>query len=91
MLTQDTPAEAERMENVALSLKAGVESKLNIAVDKAFPHDVLYQTLAAVSAEYPLIRIELVEAVTTQPPTRVKRDLWSRGGKRTSIHQFETN
>lgn len=49
------------MENVALSLKAGVESKLNIAVDKAFPHDVLYQTLAAVSAEYPLIRIELVE------------------------------
>ncbi|MDP1329317.1 hypothetical protein Q6280_27410, partial [Klebsiella pneumoniae] len=47
-------AEADRMENVALNLKAGVESKLSIAVDEAFPRDILYQTLAAVSAEYPL-------------------------------------
>jgi DNA-binding transcriptional LysR family regulator len=56
-------AEAERMENVALNLKAGVESKLSIAVDEAFPRDILYQTLAAVSAEYPLIRIELLETI----------------------------
>lgn len=56
-------AEADRMENVALNLKAGVESKLSIAVDEAFPRDILYQTLAAVSAEYPLIRIELLETI----------------------------
>jgi DNA-binding transcriptional LysR family regulator len=58
-------SEAERMENVALNLKSGVESSLNIAVDEAFPRDVLYQVLAAVSAEYPLIRIELLETILT--------------------------
>lgn len=56
-------AEADRMENVALNLRAGVESHLAIAVDEAFPRDILYQTLAAVSAEYPLIRIELLETI----------------------------
>jgi DNA-binding transcriptional LysR family regulator len=58
-------SEAERMENVALNLKSGVESSLNIAVDEAFPRDVLYQVLAAVSNEYPLIRIELLETILT--------------------------
>lgn len=58
-------AEAERMENVALNLKSGVESSLNIAVDEAFPRDKLFQVLAAVSAEYPLIRIELLETILT--------------------------
>jgi DNA-binding transcriptional LysR family regulator len=58
-------AEAERMENVALNLKSGVESSLNIAVDEAFPRDQLFQVLAAVSAEYPLIRIELLETILT--------------------------
>ncbi len=58
-------AEAERMENVALNLKFGVESSLNIAVDEAFPRDPLFQVLAAVSAEYPLIRIELLETILT--------------------------
>lgn len=58
-------AETERMENVALNLKSGVESRLNIAVDEAFPKDILYQALAAVSAEYPLIRIELMETILT--------------------------
>jgi DNA-binding transcriptional LysR family regulator len=44
-------AEAARIENVALNLKSGVESKLSIAVDEAFPRDILYQTLTAVSAK----------------------------------------
>lgn len=56
-------AEAERMEQVALNLQAGVESTLSIAVDDAFPRDILYQTLSAVSHEYPLIRIDLMETV----------------------------
>lgn len=55
--------EAERMEQVALNLQAGVESTLCIAVDEAFPRDILYQTLSAVSHEYPLIRIELMETI----------------------------
>jgi DNA-binding transcriptional LysR family regulator len=58
-------SETERMENVALNLKSGVESSLNIAVDEAFPRDILYQALAAVSADYPLIRIELMETILT--------------------------
>lgn len=58
-------AETERMENVALNLKSGVESRLNIAVDEAFPRDILYQALAMVSAEYPLIHIELMETILT--------------------------
>ncbi len=58
-------AEAERMENVALNLQSGVESSLQIAVDEAFPRAELYQALAAVSAEYPLIRIELLETILT--------------------------
>lgn len=58
-------AEAERMENVALNLKSGVESSLPIAVDEAFPRDLLYQALVAVSSEYPLIRIELMETILT--------------------------
>lgn len=58
-------AETERMENVALNLKSGVESSLHIAVDEAFPKDILYQALAAVSADYPLIRIELLETILT--------------------------
>jgi DNA-binding transcriptional LysR family regulator len=58
-------SETERMENVALNLKSGVESTLNIAVDEAFPRDILYQALAAVSSEYPLIRIELMETILT--------------------------
>jgi len=57
--------ETERMENVAANLNAGVESSLHIAVDEAFPKEPLYQALSAVSAEYPLVRIELLETVLT--------------------------
>ncbi|MDP4536302.1 LysR family transcriptional regulator [Alkalimonas collagenimarina] len=56
-------SEAGRMEQVAINLQSGVESKLSIAVDEAFPRSILYQTLEAVSHEYPLIRIELMESI----------------------------
>lgn len=56
-------SEAEKMENVALNYQTGVESTINIAIDYAFPRDILYETLAAVSEEYPLTRIELMETV----------------------------
>lgn len=58
-------SETERFENVAQNLKAGVESKLTVAVDEAFPKDVLFAALVRVSAEYPLVHIELLETILT--------------------------
>lgn len=58
-------AETERLENVAQNLKQGVESKLAIAVDEAFPKDVLYQALAEVSNEFPLVHLEVIETILT--------------------------
>jgi DNA-binding transcriptional LysR family regulator len=58
-------SETERFENVAQNLKSGVESKLTIAVDEAFPKDVLFEALVRVSAEYPLVHIELLETILT--------------------------
>ncbi|WP_269618725.1 LysR family transcriptional regulator [Zhongshania sp. BJYM1] len=55
--------EAEKMEAVAKSLSMGVESRLDIAVDEAFPQAELYQVLETVSAEFPFLRIELRETV----------------------------
>lgn len=56
-------SEAERMEKVALNFPVGIEPVINIAIDDAFPKEPLYQALAAVSQEYPSIRIELMETV----------------------------
>ncbi len=53
--------EAKKMEAIAGSLNAGVETRLTIAVDQVFPHHFLYQAFSAVSGEFPLLRIELVE------------------------------
>lgn len=58
-------AETERLENVAHNLKQGVESKLAIAVDEAFPKDVLYQALAEVSEEFPMVHLEVIETILT--------------------------
>lgn len=55
--------EAQKMEAVATSLSAGIESRLTIAVDQIFPQPFLYQMFAKVSGEFPLLRIELVETV----------------------------
>ena len=55
--------EAHKIEAVASSLQAGTETTLRIAVDIIFPSELLYNVLAKVSAEYPLLRIEIEETV----------------------------
>lgn len=55
--------EAQKLESVAASLQAGTETLLRIAVDIIFPADLLYNVLAKVSEEFPLLRIEIEETV----------------------------
>ncbi|MBU2709640.1 LysR family transcriptional regulator [Zooshikella harenae] len=53
--------EAAKLEAIAGTLGSGIETKINIAVDAAFPHEELYKVLETVSTQYPLLRIELIE------------------------------
>lgn len=53
--------ECARIEAVAKSLQAGVETELRLAVDSAFPKDLLYKALDQVSAIYPQLRIDIME------------------------------
>ncbi|MCW8108245.1 LysR family transcriptional regulator [Alteromonas ponticola] len=55
--------EAKKLESVAHGLQHGVESQLRIAVDLIFPADILHAVLNTVSAQYPYLRIELIESV----------------------------
>lgn len=55
--------EASRVEAVALSLSAGVESELHIAVDGAFPQQIIFQALEKVSALFPQIRVDIIDTV----------------------------
>lgn len=55
--------EVERIETVAESLSAGVESELRIAVDGAFPQTFIVQALEKVSALYPQLRIDIIDTV----------------------------
>ncbi|MGI0115857.1 LysR family transcriptional regulator [Zooshikella sp. RANM57] len=55
--------EAAKLEAIAGTLGSGIETKINIAVDAAFPHEELYKVLDTVSAQYPLLRIELIETI----------------------------
>lgn len=55
--------EAAKIEAVANSLGQGTESQLRIAVDEIFPQHLLYNVLDAVSAQFPLLRIELMESI----------------------------
>ncbi|WP_390381455.1 LysR family transcriptional regulator [Alteromonas sp. MTD1] len=55
--------EAEKLEAVANSLQTGTETTLRIAVDIIFPSALLYNVLSKVSAEFPLLRIEIEETV----------------------------
>jgi len=55
--------EAAKIEAVANSLGQGTESTLRIAVDEIFPQQLLYNVLDAVSAQFPLLRIELMESI----------------------------
>lgn len=57
--------EAGKIEAVAKTLSEGIESQLRVAVDEIFPQELLYQVLERVSAQYPQLRIELVESILT--------------------------
>lgn len=57
--------EAAKLEAIADGLKVGTETYLKIAVDEIFPRELLYKVLDTVSAEFPLLRIELMESVLT--------------------------
>lgn len=55
--------EAAKLEIVGQTLGQGTESYLRLAIDEMFPHSILYQVLESVSAQYPMLQIELVESV----------------------------
>jgi len=55
--------EAAKLEIVGQTLGQGTETHLRIAVDEMFPHSTLYRVLESVSAQYPMLQIELVETV----------------------------
>ena len=57
--------EAAKVEAVGHTLGEGVESQLRIAVDEIFPAQLLYKVLESTSAQYPLLRIEIIESVLT--------------------------
>lgn len=57
--------EAYKLETIGHRLTEDTERRLKIAVDEVFPQKVLYNILSALSAEFPLLRIELMETVLT--------------------------
>ncbi|WP_113907695.1 LysR family transcriptional regulator [Aliidiomarina celeris] len=68
-------AETERFENVARNLQHGVESTLSIAVDEAFPKNMLYQVLSLVSEQHPLVHLEVTETILTGANEMLERGL----------------
>ncbi|AWF82672.1 LysR family transcriptional regulator [Microbulbifer sp. A4B17] len=55
--------EVSRIEDIANTLSKGVETELRIAVDGAFPQNVVFQALEKVSAMYPQVNIDIVDTV----------------------------
>lgn len=55
--------EAGKLEALAGAVTEGTESDLVIAVDHAFPYDLVLQSLNRVSAEYPMVCIHIRETV----------------------------
>lgn len=55
--------EAKKVEAIGMTLSQGVETYLKIAVDEIFPRDLLYRALEAVSEQFPLVQIELLESI----------------------------
>ncbi|MFT4928601.1 MAG: DNA-binding transcriptional LysR family regulator [Phenylobacterium sp.] len=55
--------EAAKLEIVGQTLGQGTEAHLRIAVDEMFPQLLLYKVLRSVSAQYPMLQIELIESV----------------------------
>jgi DNA-binding transcriptional LysR family regulator len=55
--------EAAKLEVVGQTLGQGTEASLRIAVDEMFPQLLLYKVLENVSAQYPMLQIELIESI----------------------------
>ena len=55
--------EARKLEVIANNLSKGVESRLKIAVDEAFPQCHVYHALNEVSQRYPHTRVEIYETI----------------------------
>ncbi|WHI51926.1 LysR family transcriptional regulator [Microbulbifer sp. MLAF003] len=55
--------EVSRIEAIAESLSSGVESELRIAVDGAFPQQVVFKALEKVSGIFPQTNIDIVDTI----------------------------
>ncbi|WP_462151514.1 LysR family transcriptional regulator [Pseudoalteromonas xiamenensis] len=55
--------EAAKVEAVGVTLSEGIETILRIAVDEVLPNELLYKSLETTSAQFPLLRIELIETI----------------------------
>ncbi len=66
--------EAAKLEIVGRTLGQGTETHLHIAVDEMFPHSILYRVLESVSAQYPMLQIELIETVLSGANELVESD-----------------
>lgn len=55
--------EAAKLEAVGVTLAEGIETSLRIAVDEVLPNELLYKSLEITSAQFPLLRIELIETI----------------------------
>ena len=55
--------EVSRMESVAETLSSGAESEIHLAVDGAFPQDIIYQALEKTAETYPHIRFNIHDSV----------------------------
>lgn len=56
-------ASAQALEDTAQQLSSHWQAQINVAVDTAFPDNILFQALDTFSKEYPLTRVNLVETV----------------------------
>jgi DNA-binding transcriptional LysR family regulator len=66
--------EAKKVEAIGMTLSQGVETHLKIAVDEIFPRELLYETLEKVSAQFPLVQIELLESILSGGTEMLKND-----------------
>lgn len=55
--------EAAKMEAVAGTMSAGIETSFTLAVDEAFPSAALYDVIEVISAQYPFLRVESMETI----------------------------
>ncbi len=55
--------EVNRIESVADTLKSGVESDIQIAIDGAFPQSIVLTALEHVSSKFPHLRFDIIDTV----------------------------